>query len=64
MNLSPTLNECPALVTLNLLISNKVDPIPTEVLAELTSTFSSKLEPVSVVAPTPNLDTPVTDKFS
>ena len=42
---------------LNLLISNNVDPIPTDVLDAPTSTLSNKLEPVSVVAPIPNLDT-------
>ena len=38
--------------------------MPTEVVAELTSTFNNKLEPVSVVAPMPNLETPMTGKFS
>ena len=58
------MNECPSLATLKSFILNSVEPIPTEVVAELTSTFSSKLEPVSVVAPIPNLDTPITGKFS
>ena len=64
MNLSPTLNECPSLAILKSLILNNVEPIPTEVVAELTSTFNNKLEPVSVVAPMPNLETPMTGKFS
>ena len=64
LNLSPTLNEWPGLVILNLLISNNVDPIPTEVLDAPTSTFNNRLEPVSVVAPIPNLDIPSTWRFS
>ena len=34
------------------------------VLAGPTLTLTSKLLPVSVVAPTPNLDTPTTSRFS
>ena len=49
---------------LNLFISNNVDPIPTDVLDAPTSTLSNKLDPVSVVAPIPNLDTPSTVRFS
>ena len=64
LNLSPTLKEWPGLVILNLFISNNVDPIPTDVLDAPTSTLSNKLEPVSVVAPIPNLDTPSTARFS
>ena len=64
MNLSPTLNECPALAILNSLISNSVEPIPTDVLDAPTLMFSSKFSPVSVVAPIPNLDTPITGTFS
>ena len=43
---------------------DNVDPIPTLVLDAPTSTFNNRLEPVSVVAPIPNLDTPTTGKFS
>ena len=44
---------------LNLIISNNVEPIPTVVLDAPTLHSSNKLEPVSVVAPIPNLDTPI-----
>ena len=47
-----------------MLISNKVDPIPTDVFAALTSTFNNNWVPVSVVSPMPNLDIPSTFKFS
>ena len=63
LNLSPILNEWPGLVILNLDISNVVEPIPTVVDAALTSTSISKLEPVSVVEPTPSLETPITGKL-
>ena len=64
LNLSPILNEWPGLEILNLDISNVVEPIPTVVLDAPTSTSISKLVPVSVVAPTPNLDTPITGRLS
>ena len=64
LNLSPFLNEYPDLDTSKFLIPNKVDPIPTLVVAALTPTFRSKFAPVSVVAPTPNLDIPTTSRFS
>ena len=64
LNLSPTLNECPSLATLKFFISNNVDPIPTVVAAALTSTSNNKLEPVSVVAPSPRLDTPIIGRLS
>ena len=64
LNLSPTLNECPGLAIWNSDISKVVEPIPTVVFAALTLTSISKLEPVSVVAPTPCLDKPITGKFS
>ena len=44
-------------------ISKVVEPIPTVVLDAPTSTSISKLEPVSVVGPTPSLDTPTTGKL-
>ena len=58
------MKECPDLAILNLLISNKVEPMPTDVLDAPTSMLSNKLAPVSVVAPIPNLDTPSTGIFS
>ena len=64
LNLSPTLNECPGLAIENSDISNVVEPIPTVVFAALTLTSTNKLEPVSVVAPIPCLDIPITDKLS
>ena len=64
LNLSPILNEWPDLAILNLDISKVVEPIPTVVFDAPTSTSSNKLDPVSVVAPTPNLDTPITGKLS
>ena len=64
LNLSPTLNECPGLAIWNSDISNVVEPIPTVVFAALTFTSINKLDPVSVVAPTPCLDTPIIGKLS
>ena len=63
LNLSPILNECPGLDILKFDISKVVEPIPTVVLDAPTSTSISKLEPVSVVGPTPSLDTPTTGKL-
>mgnify|MGYP003312281307 CR=1 FL=1 len=57
LNLSPILNECPGLAIENSDISNVVEPIPTVVFAALTFTSTNKLEPVSVVAPIPCLET-------
>ena len=48
----------------NLEISNVVEPIPTVVLDAPTSTSISKFDPVSVVGPTPNLETPTTGRLS
>ena len=45
-------------------ISNVVEPMPTVVFAALTLTSINKLEPVSVVAPMPCLDIPITGKLS
>ena len=45
-------------------ISNVVEPIPTVVLAALTSTSINKFEPVIVVGPIPRLETPITGKLS
>ena len=64
LNLSPTLNEWPGLAIENSDISKVVDPIPTVVFAALTFTSTNKLEPVSVVAPIPCLDIPITGKLS
>ena len=64
LNLSPILNECPGLAIANSDISNVVEPIPTVVFAALTFTSTSKLDPVSVVAPTPCLDIPITGRLS
>ena len=64
LNLSPILNEWPGLAIWNLDISNVVEPMPTVVLEAPTWTSISKLDPVSVVAPTPNLETPTTGKLS
>ena len=63
LNTSPFLKPYPCLAILNDLTSRSVDPIPT-VLVGPTSTVISKFLPVSVVAPTPNLDTPTTSRFS
>ena len=41
-------------------ISNKVDPIP---VTGLTIAFTFKPVPVSVVAPIPSRDTPLTDRL-
>ena len=60
LNLSPILNEWPGLAISNSDISNVVEPIPTVVLAAPTLRSKRRLDPVSVVAPTPNLDTPIT----
>jgi len=46
------------------LTSNSVDPIPTEVDAAPTSRETKRLDPVSVVAPNPTLETPTTSRFS
>ena len=64
LNLSPTLNEWPGLAIANSDISNVVEPIPTVVFAALTFTSINKFEPVSVVAPIPCLDIPITGKLS
>ena len=64
VNLSPTLNECPGLAIENSDISKVVEPIPTVVFAAPTFKSSNKLEPVSVVAPIPSLDIPITGKLS
>jgi len=48
---------------LNLETSKYVDPIPVVELAP-TSTLSKRPIPVSVVAPIPNLDIPITSRFS
>ena len=64
LNLSPTLNEWPGLAIENSDISNVVEPIPTVVFAALTFTSTNKFEPVSVVAPIPCLDIPITGKLS
>ena len=64
LNLSPTLNEWPGLAIENSDISKVVDPIPTVVFAALTFTSINKFEPVSVVAPNPTLDIPITGKLS
>ena len=64
LNLSPILNEWPGLAIENSDISNVVEPIPTVVFAALTFTSTNKLEPVSVVAPIPCLDIPITGKLS
>ena len=64
LNLSPILNEWPGLAIWKLDISKVVEPIPTVVAAALTSTSISKFEPVSVVGPTPNLETPITGRLS
>ena len=53
-----------ALATWNSDISNVVEPIPTVVFAALTLTSINKLEPVSVVAPIPCLETPMIGKLS
>ena len=63
LNTSPFLNPKPGLVISKDLTSKRVDPIPV-VLLPPTSMFRSNPVPVSVVAPTPILDTPVTGKFS
>ena len=63
LNTSPFLNPKPGLVISKDLTSKRVDPIPV-VLLPPTSMFRSNPVPVSVVAPTPTLDTPVTGKFS
>ena len=63
INLSPYLNPYPVLGTLNSFTSNKVDPIPV-VLLPPTSIVNNNPIPVSVVAPTPNLEIPVTGRFS
>ena len=64
LNLSPILNEWPGLAIENSDISNVVEPIPTVVFAALTLTSTNKLEPESVVAPNPCLDTPTIGKLS
>ena len=58
LNLSPILNECPALDIAKSDISNNVDPIPTAVEADPTFKLSNRFSPVSVVLPTPSLETP------
>ena len=60
---SPFLNPNPDLVILNEFTWCKVDPIPV-VGAAATSTVNLRPNPVSVVAPIPNLDTPTTSKSS
>ena len=64
LNLSPILNEWPGLAIWKLDISNVVEPIPTVVLDDPTWTSINKLDPVSVVGPTPNLETPTTGRLS
>ena len=64
LNLSPILNECPSLITLNDIAVDKVDPIPVTIPDGPTSILTNCPTPVSVVAPTPNLEIPVTDRFS
>ena len=64
LNLSPTLNEWPSLAILNDFAVDNVVPIPTVNSDAPTSIVISWPEPVSVVAPTPNLEIPVTGKLS
>ena len=64
LNLSPTLNECPGLAIENSDISNEVERIPSVVIDAPTFTSIYKLEPVSVVAPIPCLEIPITGKLS
>ena len=63
LNTSPTLKLYPLFSNTKLVTVNKVEPIPTEVLAAPTSIVISAPFPVSVVFPIPLLETPVTDKL-
>jgi len=63
LNTSPFLNPNPFLVTLNDFTVWSVDPTPT-VEAAPTSTDIFNPNPVSVVAPIPKRDTPITSKSS
>ena len=61
---SPFWNEYPDLEIWNSVTSKWVDPIPTLVEDPPTLTSTNNPIPVSVVAPTPSLETPVTGRFS
>ena len=63
--MSPTLKAYPFLAILKESIKNRVEPIPTLLVpAAPTVRLRSKFLPVSVVAPTPSLETPLTGIFS
>ena len=64
LNLSPILNEWPALAIAKSDISNILRAAPTLVLAAPTPKLSSRFLPVASVKPTPNLETPVIGTFS
>ena len=61
LNTSPTLKLYPLFSKTKLDTVNKVEPIPTVVLAAPTSIVIKAPSPVSVVFPIPLLETPVTD---
>ena len=61
MNTSPLWNAYPGLEKLKFLTSNNVEPIP---VADPTSKSTNNPIPVSVVAPIPSLETPITGRFS
>ena len=63
LNTSPTLKLYPLFSNTKFVTVNRVEPIPTAVLAAPTSIVIDAPLPVSVVLPIPLLETPVTGRL-